>query len=142
MKFRNGDTLLARITPCLENGKTCYVSFLENEEIGWGSTEYIVMKMKAPFHPFISYLLAKNNDFREFAIGTMSGTSGRQRAQVNALKDYPILIPPMDAISTVNSKVTTLFPKLNANTKQIYTLEKLRDTLLPKLMSGVVRVKH
>ncbi|MEZ4848168.1 MAG: hypothetical protein R3B93_06025 [Bacteroidia bacterium] len=62
MKFKNGDTLLARITPCLENGKTCYVSFLEEKQVGWGSTEYIVMRMKKPFHPFISYLIAKNKD--------------------------------------------------------------------------------
>ncbi|MFW7524835.1 restriction endonuclease subunit S [Vibrio ostreicida] len=45
-KFKNGDSLLARITPCLENGKTAYVDFLEYEQVGWGSTEYIVMRSK------------------------------------------------------------------------------------------------
>jgi len=77
MKFQNGDTLLARITPCLENRKTCFVAFLKDKEIGWGSTEYIVMRMKKPFHPFISYILAKDKDFRDFAIGSMTGSSGR-----------------------------------------------------------------
>ena len=48
MRFANGDTLVARITPCLENGKTAYVDFLRDDEIGWGSTEYIVMKPKHP----------------------------------------------------------------------------------------------
>ena len=46
MKFRNGDTIIARITPCLENGKTAYIDILENNEIGFGSTEYIVLREK------------------------------------------------------------------------------------------------
>ena len=84
-KFINGDTLLARITPCLENGKTAYVDFLKDDEVGWGSTEFIVMRPKAPLHPFFSYILARHNDFRNFAIGCIVGSSGRQRADVDNL---------------------------------------------------------
>jgi type I restriction enzyme S subunit len=62
-KFTNGDTLLARITPCLENGKTAYVTFLENDQVAWGSTEYIVMRPKGNLHPFFAYSLARNSDF-------------------------------------------------------------------------------
>ena len=142
VKFKNGDTLFARITPCLENGKTCFVDFLDNEEIvGWGSTEYIVMKMKKPFHPFISYIIAKNEDFREFAISCMTGSSGRQRVQANDIKEYDIRIPPNDIIDKLNKKLSGFLKKLKNNSKQIHTLEKLRDTLLPKMISGEVRVK-
>ena len=140
MKFQNGDTLLARITPCLENGKTCFVTFLDDNEIGWGSTEYIVMRMKKPYHRFISYLIARDKDFRDFAISSMSGSSGRQRAQANVLKTYDISIPPKKIIEKLNNQLSSLLNKLDYNAIQIRTLEKMRDTLLPKLMSGEVRV--
>ena len=141
MKFQNGDTLLARIIPCLENGKTCFVAFLEDGEIGWGSTEYIVMRIKKPFHPFISYILAKNKDFRDFAISSMSGSSGRQRAQANVTKEYDIKIPPFEIIKEMNLQLKGILPMLEINANQSRTFEKLRDTLLPKLMSGEVRVE-
>jgi len=140
MKFHNGDTLLARITPCLENGKTCFVTFLEDKEIGWGSTEYIVLRMKEPFHPYISYIIAKDKDFRDFAISSMTGSSGRQRAQANVIKKYDITIPPSNIIEQLNNHLAGITFKLKINANQIRTLEKLRDTLLPKLMSGEVRV--
>jgi len=141
MKFQNGDTLLARITPCLENGKTCFVTFLDEDEIGWGSTEYIVIRMKKPFHPYISHVIANDKDFRDFAISSMSGSSGRQRAQANVIKEYDIKVPPLEIIEELNLQLAGILSKLENNANQIRTLEKLRDTLLPKLMSGEVRVK-
>lgn len=141
MKFKNGDTLLARITPCLENGKTCFVMFLDDEEIGWGSTEYIVIRMKELFHPYISYIIAKDKDFRDFAISSMSGSSGRQRAQANVIKEYAMKIPSLEIIEKLNHQLSGILPKLKNNANQIRVLEKLRDTLLPKLMSGEVRVE-
>lgn len=140
-KFMNNDTLLARITPSLENGKTAFVDFLEEDEIGWGSTEFIVMRMKDGYHPFISYLIARNQDFRDFAIGNMTGSTGRQRAQAEDLKKYEVAIPPFDEIQKLNELLEPIPPKIKANWKQIQTLENLRDTLLPKLLSGEVRVK-
>ncbi len=141
-KFKNGDTLLARITPSLENGKTAYVDFLKEGEIGWGSTEFIVMRMKEGYHPFISYVIARDDDFREFAIGNMTGSTGRQRAQAQDLKEYEISIPPKNVIEKLNSAIEYIPIKIKANSIEIKTLENLRDTLLPKLMSGEVKVKH
>ena len=57
MKFQNGDTLMARITPCLENGKVAFVNFLEDDEIAFGSTEYITMTPKRQFAPEVLYFL-------------------------------------------------------------------------------------
>jgi len=142
MKFQNWDTLLARITPCLENGKTCFVTFLDQGETGWGSTEYIVLRMKKPFHPYISYIIAKDKDFRDYAISSMSGSSGRQRAQANVIKEYDIKIPALDIIEALNRQLAEIIPKLENNANQIRTLEKLRDTLLPKLMNGEARVEY
>lgn len=140
-KFKNGDTLLARITPSLENGKTAYVDFLNDGEIGWGSTEFVVMRMKDIYHPFISYLIARNDDFRDFAIGNMTGSTGRQRAQAKDIKEYEISIPPIEIIKKLNESIEAIPIKIKSNANQIKTLENIRDTLLPKLMSGEVKVK-
>lgn len=141
VKFKNGDTLIARITPCLENGKTCFVDFLDNEKtVSWGSTEFIVMRMKKRFHPFISYIIAKNEDFRNFAVSCMTGSSGRQRAQANDIKEYNICIPPNDVIDKLNIVLSGFVKKLKNNSEQIRTLEKIRDIMLPKLISGEVWV--
>lgn len=141
-KFINGDTLLARITPCLENGKTAYITFLEDEQVAWGSTEYIVMRPKGNLHPFFAYSLARNSDFRDYAEGCLAGSSGRQRIDVDHLKDYKISIPSATRIKNYNAFAESITPKLHANSQQIRTLETLRDTLLPKLMSGEVRVDY
>lgn len=77
-KFKNGDTLLARITPCLENGKTAFVDFLENNEIAFGSTEFIVLREKENIRDkHFLYYLARSEKFRETAIKSMTGSSGR-----------------------------------------------------------------
>jgi type I restriction enzyme, S subunit len=140
-KFINGDTLLARITPCLENGKTAYITFLKKGQVAWGSTEYIVMRPKSEIHPFFAYVLARNSDFRDYAEGCLEGSSGRQRVNVDHLKNYTIKIPSSSVMNEFNLFAESTVPKLMENARQIRTLEKLRDTLLPKLMSGEVRVK-
>lgn len=139
-KFMNGDTLLARITPCLENGKTAYVTILDKDQVGWGSTEFIVMRPKGELHPFFAYALARNSDFREFAEGCLAGSSGRQRVETSHLMSYRIKIPAKDIVRNFNAVAESIAPKLHANAAQIQTLEQLRDSLLPKLMSGEVRV--
>jgi type I restriction enzyme S subunit len=87
-KFQNGDTLLARITPCLENGKTGFVDFLECGQVGWGSTEYIVFAPSAPIPPQYGYLLARSELLRSHAIHNMTGTSGRQRVPVECFNSF------------------------------------------------------
>ena len=139
-KFQNGDTLLARITPCLENGKTAYIDFLNENQIGWGSTEFIVMHTKQELHPFFSYVIAKYQDFRDYAESCMSGSSGRQRVDVENLKNYPISIPDESAIEQFNIEIETMVSKMCNNNKQIQTLIQTRDGLLPRLMNGEIRV--
>jgi len=139
-KFINGDTLLARITPCLENGKAAYVTFLDEAQVAWGSTEYIVMRPKGNLHSFFAYVLARSSDFRDYAEGCLEGSSGRQRVNVDHLKDYKIKIPSENVIEQFNACANAIVPKLKSNSIQIRTLEKLRDTLLPKIMSGEIKV--
>ena len=140
-KFKNQDTLLARITPCLENGKACYVHFLQEDEIAWGSTEYIVMRPKDKLHPFFAYVLSKDDSFREYAESCMEGSSGRQRVNINHLVNFTVVLPNESVIQKFNDFLETIEQKLIYNAKQIPILESLRDTLLPKLISGEVRLK-
>lgn len=139
-RFENGDTLLARITPCLENGKTAYVDFLRGNQVGWGSTEFIVMRSKIGLHPFFSYIIAKHQDFRDFAESCMSGSSGRQRVDVDNLKKYPMAIPDKVTVELFNDRIENIVSKMHNNNKQIQTLIQTRDGLLPKLMSGEIKI--
>jgi type I restriction enzyme S subunit len=141
MRFRNGDTLLARITPCLENGKTAFVQCLPDNTVGWGSTEYIVMRPKAPVPPEFGYLLARDATFREQAIRSMTGTSGRQRVQADSVATFKLAAPRHEAVWDAFSRVVgPIFISIKDNAEAIATLAKLRDTLLPKLISGELRV--
>jgi len=140
-RFINGDTLLARITPSLENGKTAFVDFLQPGEVGWGSTEFIVLRPKPPLPPEFGYCLARYPDFREFAIQSMTGTSGRQRVQPEALALYQLVVPPGTVASAFGRIVQPLFAKAGQAYDESRTLAALRDALLPKLIRGEVRVK-
>jgi len=142
VKYYGGDTLMARITPSLEHGKTAFVWFISEKEKGFGSTEFFILHPKEPYLKEFVYLLAKNDDFREAAINSMSGTSGRQRADINALKDYIILIPPSHILQSFHYLVEPLFQKIILNQKEIMTLKKIRDTLLPLLVFGKLRVEE
>jgi type I restriction enzyme, S subunit len=139
-KFRNGDTLLARITPCLENGKTAFVDFLDGDEIGWGSTEFIVLRPKAPLPEYMAYLLCRHAPFREFAERSMSGTSGRQRVQNDVLATYRIAVPPAAVAAAFGELVNPLQQVISGNHAKAATLGALRDTLLPRLISGQLRL--
>ncbi len=142
MRFRNGDTLLARITPCLENGKTAFIQCLPDDTMGWGSTEYIVMRPKAPVPAEYAYLLARDGAFREHAIRSMTGTSGRQRAQGDSVANFNLASPPDQNLWNAFAKhVEPAFESIKSNSTAPETLAALRDTLLPKLMSGDLRIE-
>lgn len=142
MRFANGDTLVARITPCLENGKTAYIDFLKDGEVGWGSTEYIVMKPIPPLPDEFAYYLARSTRFREFAIQNMTGTSGRQRVPAKALSDFLFPLPPNSIAIKFGRIARSILSRVSEATQESNTLATLRDTLLPKLMSGEVKVRY
>jgi type I restriction enzyme S subunit len=141
MRFINGDTLVARITPCLENGKTAYVDFLNDGEVGWGSTEYIVFRPKPPLPEVYAYYLARTPEFRDFAIQNMTGTSGRQRVAASALEHYHVAVPDAPTAAAFGEIARPLFECISAGKAESFKLATLRDYLLPRLLSGTVRVK-
>jgi type I restriction enzyme S subunit len=139
-KFRNGDTLLARITPCLENGKSAFVDFLDDDQIGWGSTEFLVLRPKAPLPDYFGYLLCRHPVFRDTAIQSMSGTSGRQRIQNDVLGRYLLALPDIGVAAAFTGVVQSVQKRIAGNHKTAQTLTTLRDTLLPRLISGQLRL--
>lgn len=138
-KFQNGDTLLARITPCLENGKTAYVSGIKSDEGAVGSTEYIVMRAKT-INSYMVYLLARTDDFRQSAINSMSGSDGRQRVKSDKLKMLDYLHPTSELVEKFENVEEPIFEKIYRLSKQMQQAKQARDLLLPKLMSGEVEV--
>lgn len=135
-KFQNGDTLLARITPCLENGKTAFVDFLKEGQVGWGSTEYIVLAPKPPLTPEFGYYLTRSESFRAHAIQNMIGTSGRQRVPSDCFGQFLLAIPPAKIAALFGEITRPLMTNIHANSEQSHTLATLRKTVLPKLLSG------
>ena len=141
-KFRNGDALLARITPCLENGKAAFIQSLPDRVVAWGSTEFIVMRAKPPMPSEYAYLIARDPAFKDRAVQSMTGTSGRQRVQVNALAEYVAAKPDLEVAQAFAAFVVPYFTLIAANAKHCETLAAMRDLLLPKLMSGEIRVRE
>ena len=142
MRFTNGDTLVARITPCLENGKTAYVDFLPHDRIGWGSTEYIVMRPMPPLPNEFAYCLARSPGFREFAIQNMTGTSGRQRVPAQVLSQFLLPSSPEPIAVRLGEVVQPLFTRASRAMRESRNLAALRDTLLPKLVLGELRLSE
>lgn len=117
-KFRNGDTIMARITPCLENGKTAKVSALDEGEVGFGSTEYIVFRAKEGIaDPDYIYYLVCSPMVREPAIKSMVGSSGRQRVQTDVVQKLEIAIPPMEEQKKIALILKSLDDKIALNTE-------------------------
>ena len=140
MKFRNGDTLIARITPCLENGKTAFINFLDKDEIAYGSTEYIVISAKNNYSSSFFYFLARNHDFVDYAVKNMNGSSGRQRVSGDTIGKYRIPVIPREELESFMSHAEITLKTIKDNSLQNMRLSMIRDALLPKLMSGELKV--
>ena len=129
-RFKNGDTLLARITPCLENGKTAYVSGLEGDTVAHGSTEYIVIAGKQNVSDgLFAYYLVRSPEFRTFAIGHMEGTSGRQRVPTDAVAKFRFSLPLLAEQKAIAQILGTLDDKIELNRRMNATLEAMARAL-------------
>ena len=142
MRFTNGDTLLARITPCLENGKTAFIDFLDDGEVAFGSTEYIVLAPKNDTPPEMLYCLARHPAFVDYAVKNMNGSSGRQRVSAETVGQYRLPLVDKHCLVLFKEVVSPMFLKMRYNSLENMRLADLRDALLPKLMSGEIDVSE
>ena len=123
-KFRNEDTIMARITPCLENGKTAKVSVLEEGEVGFGSTEYIVFRAKDGCDSDFLYYLVTSSIVRGPAIKSMVGSSGRQRVQTDVLQTLMVKVPDLESQKSISGILKSLDDKIAENRKINDNLEQ------------------
>ena len=140
-KFVVGDTLFSRITPCLQNGKTGLVQTLGDSEVGRGSTEFIVLRGRLVGSAY-TYCLARNEHFRAHAEASMSGASGRQRVRNECFDSYLIAVPPREVAQQFEQASQPMFARIRILTDETLTLVRLRDRLLPKLVTGQIDVSR
>jgi len=147
-KFCNGDTVMARITPCLENGKTAYVDMLDDGEIGFGSTEFIVMRAKTGISdPQFVYYTAISPVFRNVAIKSMVGSSGRQRVQQSVLEELELSVPDLEEQRRIGAFLARIDEKIALNDRindnleqqaQSYFQELFVDNANPEWTTGTI----
>ena len=133
-KFSNGDTIMARITPCLENGKTAFIDCLNKDEVAFGSTEFIVLRAK----PGVSdaqfvYYLATSPEFRQVAIKSMVGSSGRQRVQQPVLENLELVVPELPEQKRIGGFLAAIDDKIALNAKINDNLEQQAATYFQEL---------
>lgn len=141
VKFQKNDVAVARITPCLENGKTALFTRLKDEEIAFGSTEFIILRGKEKAIPYFGACLARSESFRNFAISNMTGTSGRKRIDHKVLSTFQIPIPSIELLLEFERLMEPMFKQMDILTSINQELLELRDWLLPMLMNGQISIR-
>ena len=141
-RFKAGDILFAKITPCSENGKVAYIDHIDSE-VGFASTEFIV------FHPTENvdgkyvYLLLSSGNVHRLAISLMEGTTGRQRIPWKIFRNRIFVpMPDKEEQNKIVEKILVFDKKNSYNYSKIAVLERLKKSLMQNLLTGRVRVKE
>ena len=125
-RFMNGDTLMARITPCLENGKIARYVAPKGKDAGHGSTEFIVIRGRPNVTDNgFAYYLTKWDGVRQYCISQMTGSSGRQRVPTSALSHHEVTIPPLKEQQAIACILGALDDKIELNRRMNRTLEEM-----------------
>lgn len=135
VRFINGDTLIARITPCLENGKAAYINLLGDGEVAFGSTEYIVFAAKDTMPSSFYYFLIRNSHFVTFALQFMNGSSGRQRVSGEELASFPLVKPSDENLKAFDKVGAMVLAQMKENTDEIQKLKQLQEIITATLSS-------
>ena len=135
VRFINGDTLIARITPCLENGKAAYINILSDGEVAFGSTEYIVFAAKNNMPSCFYYFLIRNAKFVTFALQFMNGSSGRQRVSGEELASFPLTRPSNEKLKAFDKVGSMVLEQMKDNTIEIQKLKQLQEMITATISS-------
>lgn len=135
VRFQNGDTLIARITPCLENGKAAYINILNDKEVAFGSTEYIVFSPVDTMPSSFYYFLIRSKKFRAFALQYMSGSSGRQRVSGDELAAFPLTKPSHEALSRFDMVAKPVLEQFKVASLEINRLNALQQLIIASISS-------
>lgn len=135
VRFQNGDTLIARITPCLENGKAAYINILSDKEVAFGSTEYIVFSPIDTMPSSFYYFLIRSKKFRAFALQYMNGSSGRQRVSGDELAAFPLTKPSQEALSRFDMVAAPVLERFKVASLEINRLNALQQLIIASISS-------
>ena len=135
VRFQNGDTLIARITPCLENGKAAYINILNDKEVAFGSTEYIVFSPVDTMPSSFYYFLIRSKKFRTFALQYMNGSSGRQRVSGDELAAFPLTKPSHEALSRFDMVAKPVLEQFKVASLEINRLNALQQLIIASISS-------
>lgn len=135
VRFQNGDTLIARITPCLENGKAAYINILNDKEVAFGSTEYIVFSPVDTMPSSFYYFLIRSKKFRAFALQYMNGSSGRQRVSGDELAAFPLTKPSHEALSRFDMVAKPVLEQFKVASLEINRLNALQQLIIASISS-------
>lgn len=138
-KFANSDVLFAKITPCMENGKSCVVHDLLNG-IGFGSTEFHVLRPKEKITPLFVFYFIVQPIFRTTAIPFMTGAVGQKRIPADYLRDYIIPVPTLDEQKRIVAEIEKRFERADKLEQVVADAladaEKLKQSVLKKAFRG------
>jgi len=127
--FRDGDVLLAKVTPCFENGKAGVAKGLVNST-GFGSSEYYVLRASDKILPELLYYFVSSPRFKEYAIPAMTGTGGLQRVPKGTLADFKIPLPPLAVQQEIVAEIESYQKRIEALKLEIAENEaKIKTTI-------------
>jgi len=135
-----GAALLSKLNPEIER---VWLVDVGSTDRAVCSTEFLVFRARPPFTRSFVYCLARSTLFRQQIEGLVTGTSkSHQRAQVESILNLAVVSPPSSIVTAFDHSAEGLLSRTLVCRREFRTLAALRDTLLPKLISGELRVKH
>lgn len=139
-RFKAGDILFAKITPCSENGKVAYIEHIDSE-VGFASTEFIVFHPTDEVNGRYIYLLLTSENIHRLAISLMEGTTGRQRIPWKIFKNRIFVpLPCKEEQTNIVNRILVFDKQINNYYNRINILETLKKSLMQNLLTGKVRV--
>ena len=143
--FRRGDVIVAKITPCFENGKGACLESLSTE-FGFGSTEFHVLRSKSSVLPRFLYYTTGLTEFRNQGSESMTGAAGQQRVPQSFVANYPILLPPIPEQAAIVAHLDKLTSDIDAaiahTRREIELLEEYRTRLIADVVTGKLDVRE
>jgi type I restriction enzyme S subunit len=137
--FRDGDVIMAKITPCMENGKAAIVHGMKNG-IGFGSTEFHVMRSRGKILPKYLYYYIRQESFRNEAESHFTGSVGQKRVPADFIKQSVIPLPPLAEQQRIVARVEALLTHINAARDRLsrvpLIMKKFRQAVLAAACSG------
>jgi type I restriction enzyme S subunit len=143
--FRRGDVIVAKITPCFENGKGACLENLPTA-IGFGSTEFHVIRPSKAIVSAYLYRVTTLSEFRRLGADEMTGAAGQQRVPVEFLANFPIPIPPLPEqtaiVEYLDAQTAKIDAAISAARREIELVREYRERLIADVVTGKVDVRE